>query len=189
MMYKEPSMEHNLPEYPGPANANVWSLPSLTEQWSRRHDLAPMPWSLSITADLLWNVFPCLRPAIRSLIIQHIDSAVAGGDLPRVDYGDDTPSADQLTLPEEYDYITHVLKPNVLDLVAEGGASADMSGKLCRYLRLLFTFSGESEATVRRYAEEIVEDIGTSQGKNSVRTVDPELAGYIQSRLGLWMAD
>lgn len=179
-------MEHNEVDHSQHDADAAGSLPSLSKSWSRRHDLAPMPWSLGVVGDLLWNVFPQLRTAIRDLIVEHIERAISNGDAVPVYYGEDIPSDDQLSLPESYDYITHIVRPAVLNSVANGSAATELVYLLCRYIRLLLTFDGQAASTARMYAEEIIEDIGTPQGEMAIASVDPELVGFIRGRLKMW---
>jgi hypothetical protein len=145
-----------------------------------------MPWSLGVVPDLLWNVFPCLREKMRDLLVRHINSAILARESPWVDYRDESPSDDQLVLPESHEYVMHIMRPMILNSVAEGRATVETTSRLCRYLRLLLTFDGQHASLVRRYGQEIIEDIGTLQGIAAVSSLDPELVGYIRGQLGMW---
>lgn len=164
-------------------------LPSLSERWSYQHDLAPMPWSFGILGDLVWNVFPQLRPMVRDLVVRQIDDAVLCTKAPRTRYGDDLPSDDQLSPPRGHEFLTDVLRPGILDYVVNGTATSESIYQLCSYLRLALSYSGSDASIVTQDVEYyILENIGTPDGISAIARHDPELVGFIRGQLGMWQA-
>lgn len=167
------------------ARGHVEEFPSISGTWTRILNVAPMPWSLGIVGDLVWNVFPQLRPQVRELILLQIDDAIGSALPPVIDLGPDCTAADQLTLPSDADYVIFALGPTIINDVSYGAAAMGPMHQLCRLLRLLLTYDGDDAPTVGIQTDDIIESLMTMGGIAAVTAHDPELAAHIW-QLGMW---
>ncbi|MCM0674522.1 hypothetical protein NCC78_07465 [Micromonospora phytophila] len=130
-------------------------------------------WNFGPVGNLVWQHFPEGRERMAELVVGSIEDAL----------DDDSPE-----LPEQFEYMIHVVGPLVLDRIGVRHVEPDLLDRFCRFCRDMLAYSGpevwEVEHNLYHY---VVESIDGPAPVEVLLRADAEMVAAVRARFpGLW---
>ncbi|NYF56970.1 hypothetical protein [Micromonospora purpureochromogenes] len=132
-------------------------------------------WNFGPTGNLVWRHFPERREQVAELVARSLEDGL----------DDDSPE-----LPEQFEYMIHVVGPLVLDRIGVRPVEPDLLHRFCQFCRDMLAYSGpdpdvwEVEHNLYHY---VVESIDGPRPVEVLLRADPELVAAVRARFpGSW---